>query len=98
MGVVTVSQTVLLKGVNDSVMILRKLFDDLMLQGCIPYYLHHCDKVKGGMHFSLSINRGVSILSTLWDEISGLSIPKYVVYTPGGRGKVPIDLKKVLNT
>ena len=98
MGVVTVSQTVLLKGVNDSAMILRRLFDDLMSQGCTPYYLHHCDKVKGGMHFSLSLNQGVRILSSLWDEISGLSIPKYVVDIPGGRGKVPIDLRKMLNT
>ncbi|MBI5213930.1 MAG: KamA family radical SAM protein, partial [Nitrospirae bacterium] len=93
-GVVTVSQTVLLKGVNDSAEILQTLFDGLMCEGCIPYYLHHNDKVRGGTHFSDSIAHGIEVVSSLWGEISGLSIPKYVLDIPGGYGKVPIDVQK----
>lgn len=83
------SQTVLLKGVNDSeesIISLMELFIDLKIR---PYYLHHPDQVRGGMHFYLSLEDGRRIYQTLRKRLPGWAIPQYVIDVPGGSGKTP---------
>lgn len=82
------SQSVLLKDVNDNPNDLKTLFQQLSELGVRPYYLHHPDKVKGGMHFYLSLEQGRKIYSQLRDQLSGYMIPNYVVDIDGGMGKV----------
>jgi len=84
------NQTVLLKGVNDSAEILEKLFRNLQKIKVRPYYLFHCDPVRGVMHFSTSITRGLEIVRELFKRLSPLAIPYYAVDGPGGFGKVPL--------
>ena len=82
------SQTVLLKGVNDNVKALKNLFLKLAELDIQPYYLHHPDLVKGAMHFYLSIEEGRKIYAKLRNIIPGWAIPQYVVDIPGGEGKI----------
>ena len=81
-------QSVLLKGVNDSAETLKIFFKDLVRKKIRPYYLHHPDQVKGGMHFYLSLEDGRKIYAQLRNELSGWALPQYVVDLPGGEGKV----------
>lgn len=81
------SQTVLLKGVNDNTEILYDLFKALIDLKITPYYLHHPDQVRGGMHFSLSLEDGRKIYQPLRDLLSGWAIPEYIIDIPGGEGK-----------
>jgi len=87
-------QTVLLKGVNDSPEVLEKLLRELqkikVRPYVRPYYLFHCDPVKGVMHFSTTITKGLEIVEELFERISPLAIPYYAVDGPGGYGKVPL--------
>ncbi len=95
------NQTVLLKGVNDSVETLEKLFRRLQKIKVRPYYLFHCDPVKGVIHFSTSITKGLQIVRELFRRLSPLAIPYYAVDGPGGFGKVPLfpqRFQKVGNT
>ena len=84
------NQTVLLKGVNDSAETLEELFRKLQKIKVRPYYLFHCDPVKGVMHFSTPITKGLEIVRELFRRISPLAIPYYAVDGPGGYGKVPM--------
>lgn len=87
-GVQLLSQTVLLKNVNDSKDALLSLFNDLISMNIRPYYLHHPDHVKGGMHFYVPLKQGRKIYQTLRHELPGWAIPHYVIDIPGGEGKV----------
>jgi lysine 2,3-aminomutase len=82
------SQSVLLKGVNDNVSDLRDLFYGLSSLGIRPYYLHHPDKARGAMHFYLSKEVGLNIYAKLKSEVSGWALPHYVCETPEGQGKI----------
>lgn len=82
------SQTVLLKGINDRSQVLVALMNKLIQLKVRPYYLHHPDRVKGGMHFYLPLEEGRSLYSTLRDQLPGWALPQYVVDIPGGHGKV----------
>jgi lysine 2,3-aminomutase len=84
------NQTVLLKGVNDSAEVLEELFRKLQKAKVRPYYLFHCDPVKGVMHFSTPITKGLEIVRELFKKLSPLAIPYYAVDGPGGYGKVPL--------
>ena len=89
-GVPVNNQTVLLKGVNDSANELERLFRELQKIKVRPYYLFHCDPVKGVMHFSTPITKGLEILRELFKRLSPMAIPYYAVDGPGGYGKVPL--------
>ena len=89
-GVPMVSQTVLLKGVNDSVEAIRDLMYALLEVHVKPYYLLQCDPVFGTRHFRTSIAKGIEIVNALHGNISGLAVPQFVVDAPGGGGKVPL--------
>ncbi len=89
-GIPLLSQTVLLKGVNDDAEILATLFRALIAHRVKPYYLHHLDRAKGTSHFRVSIRRGQEIMRSLRGRLSGIAQPIYVIDIPGGHGKVPI--------
>jgi lysine 2,3-aminomutase len=89
-GIPLGNQTVLLKGVNDSVEIMRRLMTGLLKIRVRPYYLHQMDLVKGTAHFRTSVRKGLEIIRGLRGHISGLAIPHYVIDLPGGKGKVAI--------
>lgn len=89
-GVSLVSQTVLLRGVNDDVETLEALFRACLRHGVKPYYLHHPDRAEGTNHFRLGIVEGRALVAALHGRLSGLARPTYVLDRPGGLGKVPL--------
>jgi lysine 2,3-aminomutase len=91
-GCVLLSQSVLLRGVNDNVEALENLFRTLVTLKIKPYYLHHPDMAPGTSHFRVSIREGQALMRKLQNRLSGLCMPSYMLDIPGGYGKVPIAL------
>lgn len=89
-GLVILNQTVLLKGINDSIEVLGSLFQRLLESGIKPYYLFQGDLAPGTGHFRVSLDRGRALVKGLRRQISGLAMPVYAVDLPGGGGKVPL--------
>ena len=89
-GIPLLSQSVLLKGVNDDPEILAALMRGFVECRVQPYYLHHPDLAPGTGHFRLSIAEGQALVASLRGRISGLCQPTYVLDIPGGHGKAPI--------
>jgi lysine 2,3-aminomutase len=89
-GIAMVSQTVLLKGINDDPAVLAELMRSFVENRIKPYYLHHPDLAPGTSHFRLSIEEGQRIVSALRGHVSGLCQPTYVLDIPGGHGKAVI--------
>ena len=89
-GLGLVSQTVLLKGVNDDAATLVALFRAFVALRIRPYYLHHADLAPGTAHFRTSIAAGQALMRELRGHISGLALPTYILDIPGGHGKVPV--------
>jgi len=89
-GIPMLSQSVLLRGVNDDVETLGALMRALVECRIKPYYLHHADLAPGTAHFRTSIGEGQTILCALHGRYSGLCQPHYVLDIPGGYGKAPI--------
>jgi len=90
-GVPLLSQSVLLKGVNDDVEVLAELMRRLVRLKIKPYYLHHPDRAQGTAQFRISVETGKKLMKALRGHISGLCQPHYVVDIPGGHGKVLVD-------
>ncbi|MGD9814619.1 MAG: lysine-2,3-aminomutase-like protein [Hyphomonadaceae bacterium] len=86
-GVPMLSQTVLLKGVNDDAEALEALMRGLVEARVKPYYLHHLDKAPGTSHFRCTVAEGRVLAQTLQHRVSGLAQPTYVLDIPGGHGK-----------
>ncbi len=89
-GIPLLSQTVLLRGVNDDAETLTALFRRLVEMRVKPYYLHHGDLARGTSHFRTGIEEGQGLMRALRGAVSGLCQPTYVLDLPGGHGKVPI--------
>lgn len=89
-GIVLLSQSVLLRGVNDKVEVLAALMRRFVELGVRPYYLHHPDLAPGTAEFRLSIAEGQALVKALRGHVSGLCQPTYVLDIPGGYGKAPI--------
>ncbi|MCJ8139093.1 lysine-2,3-aminomutase-like protein [Falsirhodobacter halotolerans] len=89
-GTPLLSQTVLLRGVNDTVEALSDLFRALLRNRVKPYYLHHCDLARGTSHFRTTIAEGQALMRGLRGHMSGIALPTYVLDLPGGHGKMPI--------
>ena len=89
-GFPLMNQTVLLKGVNDNVDALGRLFKGLLAARVRPYYLYQADITKGTNHFRTTVEKGLEIIRGLRGWISGLAIPHYVIDAPGGGGKIPM--------
>lgn len=88
-GIEVFSQTVLLKGVNDSTQALYDLFSILADNKVKPYYLHHPDEARGAMHFYLGLEEGRKIFAPLHNKLPGWALPQYIIDIPGGEGKTP---------
>ncbi|MDR0391394.1 MAG: KamA family radical SAM protein [Planctomycetaceae bacterium] len=78
---VILSQTVLLRGINDDIEVLSELFGGLADNRVIPYYLHQLDRVSGAAHFEVSIEEGCKLIRGLRERLSGYAIPRYVQET-----------------
>lgn len=89
-GIPLLSQSVLLKGVNDTPEALENLFRTLVANRVKPYYLHHGDLAQGTSHFRTTITEGQDLMRGLRGRLSGTCQPTYVLDIPGGHGKVPI--------
>jgi lysine 2,3-aminomutase len=89
-GIALVSQTVLLKGVNDDAEVLEELMRTFIANRVNPYYLHHGDLAPGTSHFRTTIAEGQALMRSLRGRLSGIAQPTYVVDLPGGHGKVPV--------
>jgi lysine 2,3-aminomutase len=89
-GIPVLSQSVLLRGVNDDSAVLEALLRGLVAMRVKPYYLHHPDLARGTGHFRLGIDEGQRLVGALRGLVSGLCQPSYVLDIPGGYGKVPI--------
>jgi len=94
-GIMVLNQGVLLKGINDNVETLKELFYRLLESGVKPYYLHQCDLAQGISHFRTNVKTGIKLLRQLRGFVSGLCMPFYMIDTPGGFGKVPVDYNYV---
>jgi lysine 2,3-aminomutase len=90
-GIPLGSQTVLLKGINDSVETMKALVHHLMRMRVRPYYLYQCDPIVGSSHFRTSLEKGLEIIRGLRGFTSGYAVPHYVVDIPGGGGKIPLS-------
>jgi lysine 2,3-aminomutase len=91
-GVIMLSQSVLLKGVNDTIDALEELMRSLVVLGVKPYYIHQLDPARGIDHFKVEKDRGKALMQALHARCSGLCQPRYVEDVPGGLGaKTPIS-------
>ena len=89
-GIAMVSQTVLLRGVNDDADTLEALMRAFVEARVKPYYLHHGDLAPGTAHLRTTIAEGQALMRALRERLSGLALPLYVLDIPGAHGKVPI--------
>lgn len=91
-GAILFSQSVFLKGINDSFKVLYELFSRLIEIGVRPYYLYRCDPVVGIEHFRVPFEKEIKIATQLRKKLSGLAWPNYVIDAPFGHGKIPVPL------
>ncbi len=96
-GVPLGNQSVLLKGVNDDVEVMKALIHRLLRMRVRPYYLYQMDLITGGAHFKADVRKGIEIIRALRGHTTGYAIPQYVIDAPGGGGKVPINPDYVEN-
>lgn len=95
-GFPVMNQCVLLAGVNDDAATLQELFRGLVRERVRPYYLLQMDPVRGTGHLRTPLSVGQEIMRALQGRISGIALPKFIVDTPGGHGKVPAGPSFVL--
>jgi len=89
-GVQLGNQSVLLRGVNDCVHVMRKLVNGLAYIRVRPYYIYQCDLSLGLSHFRTPVAKGLEIIEGLRGHTSGYCVPTFVVDAPGGGGKIPV--------
>jgi lysine 2,3-aminomutase len=90
-GIPLGSQTVLLRGVNDDVAVMKALMHRLLMMRVRPYYLYQCDPISGSAHFRTSVAQGLEIIRGLRGWTTGYAVPTYVIDAPGGGGKIPLQ-------
>jgi len=95
-GIPVNNQSVLLRGINDTVQTQMKLCNGLLKIKVRPYYLYQCDEVRGTEHLRTSVETGIKIIDGMRGRTSGLAIPTFVVDLPEGAGKVPLQPNYVL--
>jgi lysine 2,3-aminomutase len=95
-GIQVNNQTVLLKGINDNAETMLALCQGLLKIGVRPYYLFHCDPVKGVGHFRTPISRGMDIIEKMRGHTSGLAVPTFVVDAIDGGGKIPLQPRYIV--
>ena len=90
-GIPLGNQSVLLRGVNDSVEIQKALVHKLLMCRVRPYYLYQCDLINGSSHLRTPVADGVAIIEGLRGHTTGYAVPQFVIDGPGGGGKIPIN-------
>ena len=95
-GVPLGNQSVLLKGVNDRLEVMRALLHKLLMCRVKPYYVYQCDLIAGSSHLRSSVRRGLEIMEGLRGHTTGYALPQFVIDAPGGGGKVPINPDYIL--
>jgi lysine 2,3-aminomutase len=96
-GVPIGNQSVLLRGVNDCVSVMKTLCQKLLTIRVRPYYIYQCDLSMGLEHFRTPVSKGIEIIEGLRGHTSGLAIPTFVVDAPGGGGKIPVMPEYVIS-
>jgi EF-P beta-lysylation protein EpmB len=97
-GALLLTQTVLLKGVNDSVEALTALFERAVDSGLAPYYLHQLDRVSGAAHFEVERTRGLELVAALQKNLPGYLVPRYVEEVPGAASKLAVSAESAAAT
>jgi len=95
-GIPLGSQTVLLKGVNDSAAVMTDLCHRLLMMRVRPYYIYQCDPISGSAHFRTSVSKGLEIIEGMRGHTTGYAVPTYVIDAPGGGGKIPLQPDSVV--
>jgi lysine 2,3-aminomutase len=89
-GIPIGNQTVLLRGVNNRLPVMRELLHRLLAMRVRPYYIYQCDPIVGTAHLKTMVQEGIELMKGLRGHTSGYAIPDYVIDAPGGGGKIPI--------
>lgn len=89
-GIPLGSQTVLLKGVNDTLPVIKSLMHGLLRYRVKPYYLYQSDPISGSSHFRTPVSTGLEIIQGLRGHTTGYAVPHLVIDAPGGGGKIPL--------
>lgn len=97
-GIPLGNQSVLLRGINDSIEIQKALIHKLLMCRVRPYYLYQCDLINGSSHLRTAVAEGVAIIEGLRGHTTGYAIPQFVIDGPGGGGKIPINPNYVVET
>ena len=96
-GIPLGNQSVLLRGVNDDVHVMRNLMHVLVKNRVRPYYIYQCDLSLGIEHFRTPVSKGIEIIEGLRGHTSGYAVPTFVVDAPGGGGKTPVMPQYVIS-
>jgi len=89
-GIPLGSQTVLMKGINDDIAVMKPLMQGLLKRRVRPYYLYQCDPIRGSAHFRTTVDKGLEIIQGLRGHTTGYATPIFAVDAPGGGGKIQI--------
>jgi lysine 2,3-aminomutase len=89
-GIALGNQSVLLRGINDDPVVMKKLVHKLLTIRVRPYYIYQCDLSTGISHFRTSVAKGIEIIEALRGHTTGFAVPTFVVDAPGGGGKIPV--------
>jgi lysine 2,3-aminomutase len=89
-GFILISQSVFLKGVNDNIEVLQRMFTQLFQLGVRPYYIYHCQRIETTRRFEMELSDEIEIMSALRERLSGLAFPQHVLDLPSARGKVVV--------
>jgi lysine 2,3-aminomutase len=95
-GIPLGNQSVLLKGINDSVEVQKVLVHKLLMCRVRPYYLYQCDLITGSSHLRTSVSKGLEIIEGLRGHTTGYAVPQFVIDGPGGGGKIPLNPEYVI--
>ncbi len=96
-GIPLGNQSVLLRGVNDCVHVMKHLVHELVKMRVRPYYIYQCDLSMGLEHFRTPVSKGIEIIEGLRGHTSGYAVPTFVVDAPGGGGKTPVMPQYVIS-
>lgn len=96
-GVIVGNQSVLLRGINNDVNVMKRLVHELTRIRVRPYYIFNCKKLEGIRHFRAPVADGLNIIENLRGYTSGLSVPTFIITAPEGRGKTPMMPTYLLN-
>lgn len=95
-GIPLGNQSVLLRGVNDNLPVMKELVQKLLLCRVRPYYLYQCDLIQGSKHLRAAIDKGLEIIEGLRGFTTGYAVPQFVIDAPGGGGKVPLNPEYII--